>query len=45
MSRCFPYPPPGYVRNGIRDEALIESIKVCLLSIRGFDAMLGVWRS
>ncbi|KAK1586448.1 hypothetical protein Q3G72_002655 [Acer saccharum] len=28
MSRCFPYPPPGYVRNGIRDEALIESIKL-----------------
>ncbi|XP_031276743.1 glutamic acid-rich protein-like [Pistacia vera] len=27
MSRCFPYPPPGYVKNGIRDEALIESIK------------------
>ncbi|GKV41425.1 hypothetical protein SLEP1_g48962 [Rubroshorea leprosula] len=28
MSRCFPYPPPGYVKNGIRDEALIESIKL-----------------
>ncbi|XP_038997588.1 uncharacterized protein LOC120122524 isoform X2 [Hibiscus syriacus] len=28
MSRCFPYPPPGYVKNGIRDEALIESIKI-----------------
>ncbi|XVF62212.1 hypothetical protein PTKIN_Ptkin08bG0199300 [Pterospermum kingtungense] len=28
MSRCYPYPPPGYVKNGIRDEALIESIKV-----------------
>ncbi|XP_030441102.1 uncharacterized protein LOC115663224 [Syzygium oleosum] len=27
MSRCFPYPPPGYARNGVRDEALIESIK------------------
>ncbi|KDO71300.1 hypothetical protein CISIN_1g0156881mg, partial [Citrus sinensis] len=27
MSRCFPYPPPGYARNGIRDEALAESIK------------------
>ncbi|XP_056859607.1 uncharacterized protein LOC108842265 isoform X2 [Raphanus sativus] len=27
MSRCFPFPPPGYVLNGIRDEALIESIK------------------
>ncbi|XP_039053327.1 bromodomain-containing protein 3-like isoform X2 [Hibiscus syriacus] len=28
MSRCFPYPPPGYVKNGIRDEALIELIKI-----------------
>ncbi|KAK8673299.1 hypothetical protein V6N13_111645 [Hibiscus sabdariffa] len=28
MSRCFPFPPPGYVKNGIRDEALIESIKI-----------------
>ncbi|XP_038994774.1 splicing regulatory glutamine/lysine-rich protein 1-like isoform X1 [Hibiscus syriacus] len=28
MSRCFPYPPPGYLKNGIRDEALIESIKI-----------------
>ncbi|TXG59828.1 hypothetical protein EZV62_014401 [Acer yangbiense] len=28
MSRCLQYPPPGYVRNGIRDEALIESIKL-----------------
>ncbi|XP_059438236.1 uncharacterized protein LOC132171048 [Corylus avellana] len=28
MSRCFPYPPPGYVKNGIRDEALIDSIKI-----------------
>ncbi|XP_010526809.1 PREDICTED: DNA ligase 1 [Tarenaya hassleriana] len=27
MSRCYPFPPPGYVRNEIRDEALIESIK------------------
>ncbi|KAJ0252228.1 Uncharacterized protein HA466_0130540 [Hirschfeldia incana] len=27
MSRCFPFPPPGYVLNGIRDESLIESIK------------------
>ncbi|KAJ0040364.1 hypothetical protein Pint_28499 [Pistacia integerrima] len=27
MSRCFPYPPPGYVKNGIRDEALIKSVK------------------
>ncbi|KAG2243354.1 hypothetical protein Bca4012_080974 [Brassica carinata] len=27
MSRCFPFPPPGYVVNGIRDEAMIESIK------------------
>ncbi|XP_077231252.1 uncharacterized protein LOC143864238 [Tasmannia lanceolata] len=26
MSRCFPYPPPGYERK-IRDEGLIESIK------------------
>ncbi|GAV64831.1 hypothetical protein CFOL_v3_08346 [Cephalotus follicularis] len=29
MSRCYPYPPPGYIKNGIRDEALIESIKLC----------------
>ncbi|KAF8377803.1 hypothetical protein HHK36_031188 [Tetracentron sinense] len=28
MSRCFPFPPPGYERNGTRDEALIESIKL-----------------
>ncbi|KAE8010651.1 hypothetical protein FH972_007004 [Carpinus fangiana] len=28
MSRCFPYPPPGYVKNGIRDDALIDSIKI-----------------
>ncbi|TQD76750.1 hypothetical protein C1H46_037701 [Malus baccata] len=28
MSRCFPYPPPGYVKKGIRDEALIDSIKL-----------------
>ncbi|XP_022740691.1 uncharacterized protein LOC111292527 [Durio zibethinus] len=28
MSRCYPFPPPGYVKNGIRDEALIESIKI-----------------
>ncbi|KAL0739495.1 hypothetical protein Bca4012_015705 [Brassica carinata] len=27
MSRCFPFPPPGYVVSGIRDEAMIESIK------------------
>ncbi|XP_057973666.1 uncharacterized protein LOC131161722 isoform X1 [Malania oleifera] len=27
MSRCFPYPPPGYVRNGASGQALIESIK------------------
>ncbi|GKU90133.1 hypothetical protein SLEP1_g4173 [Rubroshorea leprosula] len=28
MSRCFPYPPPGYVRRGVHSAALIESIKV-----------------
>ncbi|KAF8405424.1 hypothetical protein HHK36_010330 [Tetracentron sinense] len=28
MSRCFPYPPPGYARDGARDEALIDSIKL-----------------
>ncbi|CAI9296423.1 unnamed protein product [Lactuca saligna] len=28
MSRCFPYPPPGYSRNGATYEALIESIKL-----------------
>ncbi|KAI4336761.1 hypothetical protein L6164_015247 [Bauhinia variegata] len=27
MSRCFPFLPPGYMRNGARSEALIESIK------------------
>ncbi|GLU04602.1 hypothetical protein SLE2022_217400 [Rubroshorea leprosula] len=27
MSRCFPYPPPGYVRRGVHSAALIESIK------------------
>ncbi|KAI4331379.1 hypothetical protein MLD38_029570 [Melastoma candidum] len=27
MSRCFPFPQRWCVRNGIRDEALIESIK------------------
>ncbi|KAK9059896.1 hypothetical protein SSX86_020600 [Deinandra increscens subsp. villosa] len=28
MSRCFPYPPPGYCRSGATYEALIESIKL-----------------
>ncbi|XP_061373286.1 uncharacterized protein LOC133315635 [Gastrolobium bilobum] len=28
MSRCLPFPPPGYVRNGSSGEALIESIKL-----------------
>ncbi|ONH97142.1 hypothetical protein PRUPE_7G171900 [Prunus persica] len=28
MSRCFPYPSPRYVKKGINDEALIESIKL-----------------
>ncbi|XP_076913481.1 uncharacterized protein LOC143572125 [Bidens hawaiensis] len=28
MSRCFPYPPPGYYRNGPTHDALIESIKL-----------------
>lgn len=28
MSRCYPYPPPGYIKNGIRGKALIESIKI-----------------
>ncbi|GMJ01552.1 hypothetical protein like AT4G35940 [Hibiscus trionum] len=28
MSWCFWFPPPGYVKNGIRDEALIESIMI-----------------
>ncbi|XP_021902569.1 uncharacterized protein LOC110818118 [Carica papaya] len=28
MSRCFPYPPPGYARNGVSGQALIESIKL-----------------
>ncbi|CAA0816656.1 Unknown protein [Striga hermonthica] len=28
MSRCFPYPPPGYTLSGARNEALIESIKL-----------------
>ncbi|XP_027331216.1 protein FAM133-like [Abrus precatorius] len=28
MSRCFPFPPPGYMRNGARSEALIEPIKL-----------------
>ncbi|KAM0019615.1 hypothetical protein Hdeb2414_s0025g00657821 [Helianthus debilis subsp. tardiflorus] len=29
MSRCFPYPPPGYYRNGATaHDALIESIKL-----------------
>lgn len=27
MSRCFPYPPPGYEKNDILDESLVESIK------------------
>ncbi|EEF52756.1 conserved hypothetical protein [Ricinus communis] len=27
MSRCFPYPPPGHLRNGARGEAVSESIK------------------
>ncbi|KAL9666038.1 hypothetical protein QQ045_000360 [Rhodiola kirilowii] len=28
MSRCFPYPPPGYVCNRATGDALIESIKI-----------------
>ncbi|KAL3840199.1 hypothetical protein ACJIZ3_024790 [Penstemon smallii] len=28
MSRCFPYPPPGYTLSRSKDEALIESIKL-----------------
>ncbi|MCD9560041.1 hypothetical protein HAX54_018470 [Datura stramonium] len=28
MSRCFPYPPPGYSLNRTNNEALIESIKL-----------------
>ncbi|XP_049389887.1 uncharacterized protein LOC125854397 [Solanum stenotomum] len=28
MSRCFPYPPPGYSLNRASNEALIESIKL-----------------
>ncbi|KAI3460416.1 hypothetical protein Pfo_017079 [Paulownia fortunei] len=28
MSRCFPYPPPGYTLSRARNEALIESIKL-----------------
>ncbi|KAL0314553.1 UNVERIFIED_CONTAM: hypothetical protein Sangu_2299700 [Sesamum angustifolium] len=28
MSRCFPYPPPGYTLSRANEEALIESIKL-----------------
>ncbi|XP_050213294.1 uncharacterized protein LOC126664786 [Mercurialis annua] len=28
MSRCYPYPPPGYLRNGARGEAVSETVKV-----------------
>ncbi|XP_028784606.1 glutamic acid-rich protein [Neltuma alba] len=28
MSRCFPFPPPGYMRNGACSEDLIKSIKL-----------------
>ncbi|KAK6282886.1 hypothetical protein POUND7_016711 [Theobroma cacao] len=28
MSRCLPFPPPEYVRNGVSGEALLELIKV-----------------
>ncbi|CAI9116959.1 OLC1v1018258C1 [Oldenlandia corymbosa var. corymbosa] len=28
MSRCFPYPPPGYIPSRASNEALIESIKL-----------------
>ncbi|KAK4429407.1 hypothetical protein Salat_1241100 [Sesamum alatum] len=28
MSRCFPYPPPGYTLSRASEEALIESIKL-----------------
>jgi hypothetical protein len=28
MSRCIRFPPPGYVWNGVKGEALIELIKV-----------------
>uniref|UniRef100_A0A1J3GJY8 Uncharacterized protein n=1 Tax=Noccaea caerulescens TaxID=107243 RepID=A0A1J3GJY8_NOCCA len=28
MSRCYPFPPPGYVRREIRDEPMIESSSI-----------------
>ncbi|KAK1561993.1 hypothetical protein Q3G72_004580 [Acer saccharum] len=28
MSRCVPFPPPGFMWNGARDEALLDLIKV-----------------
>ncbi|GLU02731.1 hypothetical protein SLE2022_199710 [Rubroshorea leprosula] len=28
MSRCLPFPPPGYARNGVTGEALLQLIKV-----------------
>ncbi|CAN7090307.1 unnamed protein product [Brassica rapa subsp. narinosa] len=27
MSRCYPFPPPGFVPNQVKDESLIEPIK------------------
>lgn len=44
MSRCFPYPPPGFVKKGICDETLIESIKVLLsiVALWVFDFVLDV---
>lgn len=43
MSRCFPYPPPGYtVRRSDEEAALIESIKVCERAPR-FICIYALW--
>ncbi|GKV17358.1 hypothetical protein SLEP1_g27873 [Rubroshorea leprosula] len=44
MSRYFPYPLPGYVKNDIRDEALIESVKARLVSIGCSRTLSLAWR-
>lgn len=31
MSRCFSYPPPGYLKEGARGDSANQSIKVCFV--------------
>ncbi|XP_057794874.1 uncharacterized protein LOC131011111 [Salvia miltiorrhiza] len=39
MSRCFPYPPPGYALSSDRKDALIESIKLQKQKVQAEEQM------